>query len=63
MNRNEEFQAGTASGVNTQKTPILEADVRRINDRIFSGPRGAVQRYNVSSAASDVVKSLNGGPK
>jgi hypothetical protein len=53
MNRMYEF----FSGVNTQKKPILEADVRRVNDRIFTGPRGSVQRYNVSSAASDVAKT------
>lgn len=51
--RSGSFQAG----VNTPKKPILEADVRRVNDRIFTGPRGAVQRYNVSSAASDVAKT------
>jgi hypothetical protein len=53
MNRLYEF----FSGVNTPKMPILEADVRRINDGIFTGPRGAFQRYNVSSAASDVAKT------
>lgn len=28
---------------------------RRINDRIFGGPRGTVQRYSSSMAARDVV--------
>lgn len=45
------------SGVFTQKNPVFKADVRRVNDRIFTGPRGAVQRYNVSIAASDVART------
>jgi hypothetical protein len=51
--RVHEFQ----SGVFTPKKPVFEADVHRVNDRIFTGPRGAVQRYNVSIAASDVART------
>ena len=42
-------------GVNTQKKPVFNS--QRVNDRIFTGPRGAVQRYSVSSAASDVART------
>lgn len=45
------------SGVFTPKKPIFEADVRRVNDRVFTGPRAAVQRYNVSVAALDVART------
>ena len=62
---NEQFQHGRAPevhqvlGVFTQNNAVLGLDVmgaRRINDRIYTGPRGAVQRYGASMAASDVVK-------
>ena len=61
----EEFQRGRAPevhqvlGVFTQNNAVLGLDVmgaRRINDRIYSGPRGAVQRYTTSMAAADVAK-------
>jgi len=55
--RSGSFQAG----VNTLFSPVASG-VRKVNDGIFTGPRGAFQRYNVSSAASDVVKRPNGGP-
>lgn len=61
MNRLQEFQAGTQAGVNTLFSPVASG-VRVISDGMFTGRRGAFQRYNVSSAASDVVKNLNGGP-
>jgi hypothetical protein len=48
--RVHEFQLG----VFPPKTPIFGS--RRINDRIFTGPRGSVMRYGASPAASDVVK-------
>lgn len=48
--RVHEFQMG----VFPPKTPIFGS--RRINDRIFTGPRGAVMRYGASPAATDVVK-------
>lgn len=47
--RVHEFQ----QGVFTSKTPIFGS--RRINDRIFTGPRGSVMRYGASPAASDVL--------
>lgn len=43
-------------GVFTQKRP---GESRRINDRIFSGPRGAVQRYS-AGVNSDVAKRIYG---
>ena len=43
-------------GVFTQKRP---GESRRINDRIFSGPRGAVQRYD-AGPNSDVAKRMYG---
>ena len=43
-------------GVFHPKKPVFGShDVRRNNDRIFTGPRGAVQRYGASPAASQVV--------
>ena len=48
MNRLAEFNHGVS--------PKLSPFSRLINDGIFSGPRGAYQRYNVSSAASDAVR-------
>jgi hypothetical protein len=48
--RVHEFQMG----VFPPKMPIFGS--RRINDRIFTGPRGSVMRYGASPAASDVVK-------
>ena len=65
----EEFARGRAPevhqvlGVFTQNNAVLGLDVmgaRRINDRIYSGPRGAVQRYTTSMAASDVAKKPYG---
>ena len=53
MNRLAEFNQGRA-GVLPPKIAHFE---RRINDGIFTGPRGAYQRYNVSSAASDVART------
>jgi hypothetical protein len=49
--RVHEFQLG----VFTPKNAVF--DGRRVNDRIFTGPRGAVQRYSVSSNASDVLRT------
>ena len=43
-------------GVFHPKKPVFGShDVRRNNDRIFTGPRGAVQRYGASPAAAQVV--------
>lgn len=44
-------------GVFTQKRP---GESRRINDRVFSGPRAAVQRYSASPQASEVVTNPYG---
>lgn len=49
------------SGVFTQKRPVFKADVRRVNDGIYTGRTGTYQRYNVSIAASDVARIPNGG--
>lgn len=51
MERSRQFQ-----GVFTRNLP---GQSRRINDRIFSGPRGAVQRYN-AGPNSDVAKRMYG---
>ena len=65
----EEFQRGRAPevhqvlGVFTQNNAVLGLDVmgaRRLNDRIYTGPRGAVQQYTTSMAASDVAKKPYG---
>jgi hypothetical protein len=43
-------------GVFHPKKPVFESyDVRRVNDRMFTGPRNAVQRYGASPAAAQVV--------
>jgi hypothetical protein len=48
-------------GVFHPKKPVFGShDVRRNNDRIFTGPRGAVQRYGASPAASQVVTNPYG---
>jgi hypothetical protein len=66
---NEEFARGRAPevhqvlGVFTQNNAVLGLDVmgaRRINDRIFTGPRGAVQRYTTSVAATNVAQTPYG---
>ena len=65
----EQFQHGRAPEVNqvlgvfTQNNAVLGLDVmgaRRINDRMYTGPRNAVQRYSASPNASDVVKTPYG---
>jgi len=65
----EEFARGRAPevhqvlGVFTQNNAVLGLDVmgaRRINDRIFTGPRGAVQRYTTSVAATNVAQTPYG---
>lgn len=65
----EQFYHGKAPEVNqvlgvfTQNNAVLGLDVmgaRRINDRIYTGPRGAVQRYNASPNASNVAKTPYG---
>jgi hypothetical protein len=66
---NEEFARGRAPevhqvlGVFTQNNAVLGLDVmgaRRINDRIFTGPRGAVGRYTTSVAATNVAQTPYG---
>jgi len=61
----EEFQHGRAPelhqvlGVFTQNNAVLGLnvmDVRRINDRVFTGPRAAVQRYSASVNAANVAQ-------
>lgn len=52
-----------APGVFTQKKAVLSEDnqdVRRVNDRIFTGPRGSVQRYGASPQAAQVVTNPYG---
>lgn len=62
---NEEFNHGRAPelhqvlGVFTQNNAVLGLnvmDARRINDGVFSGPKGAYQRYDVSSNATNVAQ-------
>lgn len=48
--RVHEFQ----QGVLPPKSPIFG---RRVNDRIFTGPRGSVMRYGASTAALDVLRT------
>ena len=61
----EEFAIGRAPelhqvlGVFTQNNAVLGLDVmgaRRINDGIFTGPRGAYQRYTTSVGATNVAQ-------
>jgi hypothetical protein len=61
----EEFARGRAPelhqvlGVFTQNNAVLGLnvmDARRINDGIFTGPKGAYQRYNVSGQATNVAQ-------
>lgn len=61
----EEFHKGRAPelnqvlGVFTQNNAVLGLNVmgaRRINDGIFSGPKGAYQRYTVSDNATNVAQ-------
>lgn len=42
-----------STGVNTQKKPIFGAN--KINDGIYTGPKGAYGRYTTSPAAADVA--------
>jgi hypothetical protein len=65
----EEFQRGRAPelhqvlGVFTQNNAVLGLnvmDARRINDGIFSGPKGAYQRYSVSGNATNVAQTPYG---
>jgi hypothetical protein len=65
----EEFARGRAPelhqvlGVFTQNNAVLGLnvmDARRINDGIFTGPKGAYQRYSTSKAASDVAQTPYG---
>ena len=60
-----EFNKGAAPDINdvlgvfTQNNAVLGLDVmgqRRINDGIFTGPKGAYGRYNVSGAATNVAQ-------
>lgn len=66
---NEEFQRGRAPelhqvlGVFTQNNAVLGLDVMgavRLNDGLFTGPKGAYQRYSVSSNATDVAQTPYG---
>jgi hypothetical protein len=65
----EQFARGRAPelhqvlGVFTQNNAVLGLnvmDARRINDRIYTGPRAAVQRYGASPNAADVVRTPYG---
>lgn len=65
----EEFARGRAPelhqvlGVFTQNNAVLGLDVmgaRRINDGMFTGPRGAVQRYTTSVNATNVAQTPYG---
>jgi hypothetical protein len=65
----EQFARGRAPevhqvlGVFTQNNAVLGLnvmDARRINDRVFTGPRAAVQRYGASPNAADVVRTPYG---
>jgi hypothetical protein len=65
----EEFQRGRAPevhqvlGVFTQNNAVLGLDVMgaiRLNDGIYSGPKGAYQRYTTSKAAADVAQTPYG---
>ena len=52
-----------AKGVFTENLAVVSnsaLDVRRVNDRIFTGPRGAVQRYSASPQAAQVVTNPYG---
>lgn len=51
------------SGVVTHPRPVEPIGIQRVNDRIFTGPRAAVQRYLVGPNATEVLKpygSANG---
>jgi len=61
----EEFAKGRSPelhqvlGVMTKNNAVLGLnvmDARKINDRMFTSPRGATQRYSVSSNATDAVQ-------
>ena len=65
----EEFAHGRAPelhqvlGVFTQNNAVLGLDVmgaRRINDGMFTGPKGAYQDYTSSVNATDVVQTPYG---
>jgi hypothetical protein len=51
MEKSRQFE-----GEFTQKRP---GESRRINDRIFSGPRGAIQRYT-GGHTTDVARRMYG---
>ncbi|CAB4129756.1 hypothetical protein UFOVP115_110 [uncultured Caudovirales phage] len=64
--RNAEFQLGMAPNLNdvlgvfTQNNAVLGLSVmdqRKINDGIFSGPKGAYGRYDVSGNATNVAQA------
>lgn len=53
----------TAKGVFTDNLAVVSSntlDARRINDRVFTGPRAAVQRYSASPQAAQVVTNPYG---
>jgi len=65
----EEFAKGRAPelhqvlGVFTQNNAVLGLNVMgaiRLNDGIFTGPKGAYQRYTVSGQATDVAQTPYG---
>ena len=60
-----EFRYGMSPNINdvlgvfTKNNAVLGLNVmgqRRINDGIFTGPKGAYGRYNVSGAATNVAQ-------
>lgn len=49
-------------GVFHPKKPVFGSlDARRVNDGIYTGPRGAYQRYSASPAAATVLTNPFGG--
>jgi hypothetical protein len=65
----EEFAKGRSPelhqvlGVFTQNNAVLGLDVMgaiRLNDGIYTGPKGAYQRYTMSKAAADVAQTPYG---
>ena len=63
--RISEFKRGMSPDINdvlgvfTKNNAVLGLNVmgqRRINDGIFTGPKGAYGRYNVSGAATNVAQ-------
>jgi hypothetical protein len=64
-----EFNKGMAPDINdvlgvfTKNNAVLGLDVMgaiRLNDGIYSGPKGAYQRYTTSKAAADVAQTPYG---